>query len=238
MRWVDSITGAVKNLIGVICPDVCTVCGGRLVDGEDVICLDCLLRIPVTDIHGGGMTRLHERVMSTHFQVDRAAAMMWYFRDSDYSRLIHDAKYNHRPRVARYLAGMYARELYGNGFFDGIDAIIPIPLHFTKLMSRGYNQAMVIAEAVSAVTGIEIKNNIVCRHAHATQTRKGISARDANAREVYGITRAEELDGKHIILVDDVITTGATLRACIALIASNCKGTRHSILTLAASHLQ
>ncbi|MDE6416984.1 MAG: ComF family protein [Duncaniella sp.] len=238
MGLIDSIRHALRDVVGVICPDVCTVCGRRLVDSEEIICLDCLLHMPVTGIHGGGLTRLHERVASTRYYVDRAASLMWYYRDSDYARLIHDAKYNNRPKVARYLAGMMARELIGYGFFDDIDVIIPIPLHFTKMLSRGYNQAQVIADAVSAVTGIEVRDNIICRHAHSTQTRKGIAARDANARESYAIERPDELDGKHILLVDDVMTTGATLRACLDLIASHCKSPRLSILTLAAAQMQ
>ncbi|MDE6485218.1 MAG: ComF family protein [Duncaniella sp.] len=238
MKWIDDIRKSIKSLVDVICPDVCTVCGRRLVDSEEIICLECLLHMPVTGIHGGGLTRLHERVASTRYYVDRAASLMWYFRDSDYARLIHDAKYNNRPKVARYLADMMARELTTQDFFDGVDVIIPVPLHFTKMLSRGYNQAQVIAEALSAVTGIEVKNNIVCRHAHSTQTRKGIAARDANARESYALERPDELDGLHILLVDDVVTTGATLRACLDLIARNCTSTRMSFLTLAAAQLQ
>ncbi|MBD5253884.1 MAG: ComF family protein [Bacteroides sp.] len=238
MKWIDSITGAAKSLLDVICPDVCTVCGERLVNGEEVLCINCLLHMPVTGIHSGGNTELHQRLASTHYYTDRAAAMMWYYRDSDYARLIHDAKYNHRPRVARTLAAMYARQLTGCGFFDGIDVIIPVPLHFSRLISRGYNQAEVIARAISSVTGIKVKDNIVCRRAHSTQTRKGVAARDANAREAYSIIRPGELDGLHVLLIDDVITTGATLRACLDLIAANCTASRTSVLTLAAARMQ
>ncbi len=238
MKWIDSITGAVKSVVDVICPDVCTVCGERLVDSEEIICLNCLLRMPVTGIHGGGMTELHERLASTRYYVDRAASLMWYYRDSDYAALIHDAKYNHRPKVARYLASMMAREIAADGFFDGIDLIIPVPLHFTKLLSRGYNQAEVIAEGIAEVTGIEIGDNIRCRHAHSTQTRKGIAERDANARASYALEHADRLAGRHILLIDDVITTGATLRACLELIATQSPSSRLSILTLAAARLQ
>ncbi len=237
-RGSEYISGIVGRVVDVVCPDVCTVCGRRLVDTEKVICTVCLLDMPVTEIHHGGFTSIHERVASTRFMVDRAAAMMWYFRDSGYSRLIHDAKYNHRPGVAAYLARTYARSLVGKGFFDGVDVIIPVPLHFTKFISRGYNQAEVIADAIGEMTGIKVLDNIYCRRAHSTQTRKGIAARDANARDTYMIERPEELDGKHVLIVDDVITTGATMRACLELLSTHCRGIRMSILALAAARLQ
>ncbi len=227
-----------SDLLGVLCPDLCTVCNRRLVGGEKVLCLDCLAGLPLTGHHSELHSPLHERVISTSTPVVRAAAMMWYVRESPYTSIIHDAKYRSRPSVAAYMTRLYCGMISPEGFFDGIDAVIPVPMHIFKRIGRGYNQAEVIARAISESTGIPLADNLKCIRRHSTQTRKNVAERYRNALGAYTVEDASDLAGKHILVVDDVLTTGATMRACLDSLLSAEPTVRLSFLTLAATKLR
>ncbi|MCM1520676.1 MAG: hypothetical protein NC098_07815 [Lachnoclostridium sp.] len=238
MSLIDSLKSVGKELLQVIFPDRCTVCSTLLVEGEDCICLNCLTDLPLTGINPMAFNGLHERVMDTNYPVERVASLMWYYRESQYVNLIHDAKYRQRPRVANRLSAYYVKQLSSTGFFDDIDVILPVPMHFTKKLMRGYNQAEVIAESIGQACGIEVRDNLICCRPHATQTHQNAAQRYENAQGLYKIVDPEDLNGKHILIVDDVLTTGSTMRACISAIYNSCTGIKISLLTLSAAHLR
>ncbi|MDE5826659.1 MAG: ComF family protein, partial [Duncaniella sp.] len=126
-------------------------------------------------------------------------------------------------------------ELLQSGFFDGIDAIVPVPLHYFKRLSRGYNQAEEIALGLSSITDIPVIDALSASF-HTTQTRKTAHERLINARNVYKV-KDSSIDNLHILLVDDVITTGATILSCIESIKKVCPSTRVSIYSLAITQL-
>lgn len=226
-----------KGVVNLIWPDVCEVCGCTLVKGEKVICLGCRLRLPRTNLHTQEFGLIHHR-LAGRVPIERAAGYFYYYRSDSFTRLIHAAKYNGRPNVARYLAREYAVEIKDDGFFSGIDLILPVPLHRFKLWKRGYNQTEYLARGLKDATGIAIGSNLVATRGHSTQTRKGSYMRWLNTRNIYDVVRPDELEGKHILVVDDVITTGATLQACCEAIHRSAPTATISVLTLAVSHLQ
>jgi len=227
-----------RDLLNVIIPDLCTVCHTTLVGDEDILCLKCLMNLPRTNAHKTQPNIIHDRLISLTEPVERASSLFWYYRENEYASLIHDAKYNNRPKVARKLAQLHAQELIGYSFFDGIDIILPVPMHILKRVVRGYNQSEVIAKGIADVTGLPIGNNLVTLKLHASQTRKGALQRQENAREIYGVNNPETLNGKHILLVDDVITTGATIVSCMRAIHKLSPTTRFSVFSLALTHLR
>lgn len=226
-----------KGVVNLIWPDVCEVCGCTLVKGEKVICLGCRLKLPRTNLHTQEFSLIHHR-LAGRVPIERAAGYFYYYRSDSFTRLIHAAKYNGRPNVARYLAREYAGEIKNDGFFSGIDLILPVPLHRFKLWKRGYNQTEYLARGLKDATGIAIGSNLVATRGHSTQTRKGSYMRWLNTRNIYEVARPGELEGKHILVVDDVITTGATLLACCEAIHRSAPTATISVLTLAVSHLQ
>jgi len=147
--------------------------------------------------------------------------------------LIHDTKYNRRPIVGRKLARIHARELVKSGFFDDIDLLIPIPLHFTKLWRRGYNQSYEIARGLSDVTGLPIGDNLIATRPHPTQTHKNASQRRANSIGTFRVKHPDELESLHILVVDDVITTGSTILAGLETLHTASPTTRLSAYSLA-----
>lgn len=200
-----------NELLDVLFPRVCTVCHKALVQGEDVMCLGCLAELPLTNQHLRQPNDIHERLVTLHTPVKRCASMFYYHKENPYSRLILAAKYHNRPSVGRKLAEMFSADLCSKGFFDGIDLIIPVPIHFTKLLTRGYNQTLYIAKGISKVSGIAVGENLRANRPHTSQTHKGSEARRANSTGIFSVLRPSELDGLHILLVDDVITTGSTM---------------------------
>lgn len=226
-----------KGVVNLIWPDVCEVCGCTLVKGEKVICLGCRLKLPRTNLHTHEFSLIHHR-LAGRVPIERAAGYFYYYRSDSFTRLIHAAKYNGRPNVARYLAREYAGEIKNDGFFSGIDLILPVPLHRFKLWKRGYNQTEYLARGLKDATGIAIGSNLVATRGHSTQTRKGSYMRWLNTRNIYDVVHPDELEGKHILVVDDVITTGATLLACCEAIHRSAPTATISVLTLAVSHLQ
>lgn len=223
-----------NDALSIVYPRVCEVCGRSLVRYESELCRHCIDGLPRTQIHDDDFNLMHER-LAGKVLIERAGAYFYYYRESPYAQLIHKAKYNSRPRIATMLGLEYTYEIRQSGFFNGIDLMIPVPLHWWKQIKRGYNQSEAIAFGISKGTGIPIGNNLVARRGHSSQTAKGAYGRWKNTEDVFEVINAEELIGKHVLVVDDVITTGATLLRCCEAIHKASPTTRVSVLTLAAA---
>lgn len=230
-----SISACAESVLRMVYPHVCAVCRSSLVEGETDICLDCLSRLPRTLIHNISFNTLHERLASPGIAVERAGAWFHYIRKNEFSAIIHDAKYHGMGLTGRRCGAMYAAEIAGDGFFDGVDMLLPVPMHPDKLRRRGYNQAMEIAVGIAGVTGIPTGDHLIALRSHDTQTRKNSWLRWVNARDIYSVQRAAELQGKHVMIVDDVITTGATMLACVTALHKAVPGITTSVLALAAT---
>lgn len=219
----------------MIFPRVCEVCGRSLAHGEHILCLECLTDMPRTGIASDTFTQMHIRLASPGLPVEKAASWLYYYRDSPYAKLIQQAKYNGRPRLARTLGRMFATEIAPKGFFDGIDVITPVPLATLKFIIRGYNQAKEIALGISDATGLPVEKMLHARR-HSTQTRRMSYQRWINTRGVYTVSKHHTPDSRHILLVDDVMTTGATTLSCLTALHTASPAARISVATLALAH--
>ncbi len=235
-RAISLVKKGFSSLGDALFPACCEVCGRELVDGEILLCLHCRAELPRTRYHRCADSPLHERMALPGVPIERTASYFHYVRGNPYARLIQHAKYNSRPAIVRQLGADFARELAADGFFYGIDMLQPIPLHGWKRFRRGYNQAEIICSGISEVTGIPIADNLRARN-HSTQTRKNIAERQANLTGVMRLVAAEDIAGKHILLVDDVITTGATMLAAARVLLSASPAPTISILSLASTNV-
>lgn len=221
----------------VLFPVTCQVCHTTLVEGEELMCLECLAKVPRTGYHLSADNPLHYKLVDIHAPVEKAASFFFYKNDSPYSRLVRDAKYNGHPEIDRQLARLFALELRPAGFFDGVDVIMPVPIHWLKRLRRGYNQSESIASGLSEISGLPVCGNLRASKGHSTQTRKKAKERRKALPDIFTIDNPAELAGKHILLVDDIITTGATLASCLTVIKRHIPDARLSVLTLASTKL-
>lgn len=225
-------------------PPVCEMCGSPLTDGERHFCLTCLTSLPRTMFHLSPLDNdIHHRVSDNHILVDLAAAMFHYYRGSSASNLILSAKYRSRPSIISILGRVYAAEIKSSGFFDGIDAIVPVPVHWTRRMARGYNQTEYLAAGLSRETSIPVARDVVSLpRRHSSQTRRGAMERAANVSGSYAARQVPpSLNGHetpHLLVVDDIITTGATMRDCLRAIHSAIPGATLSVLAIGLAHHQ
>lgn len=225
MKWIS-------DLLDFIFPRHCIVCGDILSSGEKDICINCLVSLPLIDEQQRAEIG---KIFWGIVPVESAASYIYYKKGSPYNRLLHYLKYKGRPEVGVRLAVAAAKELVSAGFFDGIELIVPLPLSKKKLRQRGYNQCDYIAYGISQVTGIPVESDCVERtRANETQTHKNREERWQNVKGIFAVNNVEDLQGKHILLIDDVLTTGATLASCASsLVAAGCKV---SVFTLAYSN--
>lgn len=223
----------INDILGVIFPNICEVCGRPLVHGENLLCLHCRVGMPVTGINGDGFSEIHKRIAAPGLPVEKAASWFRYVRDTDYARLLHRAKYGNRPAIARKLARIYAETLFHQGFFDGITELIPVPISRFKRLSRGYNQSYEIARGIADITAIPISDCLRVRR-HSTQTRRNYYERWLNARSIYSVVTDTSFPPEaHLLLIDDVITSGATMVACLTELRKRFPEARLSVLSLA-----
>ena len=224
MKWIDDL----KELLF---PRYCKVCRRRLMHSEQHLCIHCLLELPRTHYERDPNNLLMQHFMEWP-EVIRATAYFYYYKEGEYSSLIHHLKYKDHPEVGTYLGRIAAMELKESGFFDGIDLIIPVPLSKKRYRQRGYNQCDYIAKGISKATSIDISNKSIERMVNTdTQTAKGRMDRWKNTEGIFRIKDATTLTGKHILLVDDVATTGATLHACTSALLT-VPGVRVSVFAL------
>lgn len=226
-----------EDALRVVFPLVCEVCGRALTRGERVMCLHCNAELPRTKLHLDNFNTIHQRIAGKA-PIERAAGYFYYYRESDYARMIQRAKYNNRPKILVQLTKSYIREIEREGFFDGIDLIQPVPMHWTKKMRRGYNQSEVIAQTISDAIGVPKGDFITTTHRKNSQTRKGRFDRWLNAKGAYVVKNAEKMQYNHILIVDDVVTTGATILACCEAIHRVLPNAHISVMTLGVTHLQ
>ncbi|MDE6378509.1 MAG: ComF family protein [Duncaniella sp.] len=236
-RMLSPLCAWGKDLIDVIVPERCTVCGAALIDGEEIMCLHCLIGLPRPVFKDYTDNEMLDRLASLRAPVERGAALFNYQHESPYVSLIHDTKYRGRPRVGRTLARNHARELAARGFFDDIDLLLPLPLHPLREFSRGYNQSYEIARGLSEVTGLPIGDNLKALGWHGSQTRLNARERRLNSGHRFGVRDADSLQGLHILVVDDVITTGSTLHSALETLHTAAPTARLSVYPLAITTL-
>jgi len=181
---------------------------------EYLICTECYIEIPRTGYHLKNENPV-ARLFWGRCLIEKAAAFSFYTRDSRIRRLIHQLKYRGIKEIGPELGRIYGNTLKSSGFFDDIDIIVPVPLHPSKMRQRGYNQSDLISEGLSDVSGLPVNKEILIRKTGSkTQTKKSRYDRWTNVEDIFCVTGVTDISGSHILLVDDVITTGSTLEAC------------------------
>ncbi|MDE6692139.1 MAG: hypothetical protein K2K05_02015 [Muribaculaceae bacterium] len=207
------MSGTLRQLLlavsHLIAPRVCRVCGQSLNSEEEYLCLECFLDIPRTQSHKRDFNDIHRR-LGHRCKVDRGAGWFFYRKDSAYARLLVDAKYHDMPGIDRYLGRMCATELDAEGFFAGINIMIPMPMHWRKRLLRGYNQAEAICEGIRDVTGLEFSKTLTAVRSHGVQSRHSRTQRYSKIAHTMEVKDPAAISGKHVLLVDDIITTGAS----------------------------
>ncbi len=195
-------------------PRLCYACGNHLLRNEKIICLQCYISIPRTDFHLQPDNPV-EQLFWGRVEITRATAFSFYTRGSKIRKLIHKLKYKGIQEIGEELGKIYGHNLKESGFMDDIDLIIPVPLHKTRQRKRGFNQSELISRGISAATGLTVDNMALVRaEVSDTQTKRTRYGRWMNVEGIFQVRLPENIKGKHILLVDDVITTGSTIDAC------------------------
>ena len=204
----------IKDLLSLIYPQVCVTCPEDLYEGEQFICSGCRYHLPRTGYH-----HLADNPVARHFwgriPVNAATSCFYFNKGLKVQELIHQVKYRGKKDLGVYLGNMFGSEIKGSPFTEKADIILPVPLHEQKQKKRGFNQSFLIAQGMAEALSINFSDQYLKRkNATETQTRKSRMKRWDNVSDKFEVNNSAELEGKKIILVDDVVTTGATLEAC------------------------
>lgn len=224
----------VQDLIQLIFPGVCPVCMNALTRNEHHICTRCLFALPRTDFHKLESNALEESYWG-RLPLERGTALLFFDKQNKTQQILHNIKYHNNKELAIYLGQLFASELQGSTF-EKVDALVPVPLHPRKLHQRGYNQAEVIARGMADVMDKPVYDHILVRNSYTeSQTRQGRYERWENMETAFSLNPDSAVHHKHLLLVDDVITTGATLEAAGQHLLAN--NNRISVASLAFTYL-
>jgi ComF family protein len=220
------------NFISLLYPELCVICGEPLIENEKFFCFACFLKLPKTNYHLIPENKAIER-LSGKVSLEKASAYFYYNKGGIAQKLVAEIKYRGNRSLGEWIGVHIAKDMISSGFFQGIDCMVPVPLHRSKEKKRGFNQAKKIAEGISQVTKIPMETaNVFRAKSNTTQTKKGLFDRWKNTLNIFQIKDPELFKEKHILLIDDVLTTGSTLEA-VAQSLLKSQGVKISILALA-----
>jgi len=220
------------DFIALLFPELCHACGKSLVAHEDLICTDCLYNLPYTNFQ-----HQPDNIVARQFwgkvKLNAAYSLFYFTKGGKVQQLIHHLKYNNVPLVGNKLGNIAGRQLIQSSHLNGFDAVIPVPLHKNRLRKRGYNQSACFAEGLAETLNTKVMiNNLIRTKATETQTHKSRFDRAVNMQDVFTVADISALTDKHVLLVDDVVTTGSTLEACAQVLLA-VPGLKLSIATIA-----
>lgn len=224
----------IDDFFSLLFPRICSACGNSLWKNEETICLSCDYHLPRTNFQLS-LENPVSRLFWGRVKLESAAAYLYFNKGNKVQRLIHQLKYKGRRDIGICLGRQYGIYLRHAPLFKDIQLIVPLPLHMKKLMQRGYNQSEQFAIGLGETMGIPVLSHVINRRKETeTQTKKSRFRRWQNVAEVFEVTDPGPLKMKHILLVDDVITTGATLESCIHSLSS-VNGIRISVAAIAVA---
>jgi ComF family protein len=221
-----------SDTLHIFYPHVCLGCGSDLLNEKNLLCIKCIAALPNTNfaLHAANPV---EKIFWGRLPLTAAHSEFFFAKESLIQHLIHQLKYKGNKEIGFYLGELMGRSLLNSNRFANIDSLIPLPLFSDKEHKRGYNQATILCDGISSITKIPVdKTSVVRQRFTETQTRKHRTERWENVEGSFVVKNATALKGKHILLVDDVVTTGATLEACGNAIIKTDE-TKISIATLA-----
>lgn len=204
-----------SRFVDLIAPRACVVCGGRLGIHEFCLCGSCNLQLPRTYYADNPYENDMARLFWGLLPVERCAALFFYQGGSGPSQILYELKYKNHPEIGEFFGKMIAEEWDDTGFFEGIDLIVPVPLAKERQRQRGYNQSLHIARGIGSVTRLPVVTSAVSREQFVeSQTQKDRWQRNENVEGCFQLKDGSVLNGRHVLLVDDVVTTGATVCSC------------------------
>lgn len=210
-----------SDVLDFVSPRRCAVCGGRLAPTEHALCSVCCLRLPRTGFCLSPTDNPVAKLFWGQAPVERATALFYYEAHSETSRLVYSLKYRGRPDIGVALGRLAAGEMLAAGFLAGVDVVVPVPLAKRRMRERGYNQSEAIADGIGSAAGLPVEARAVARTVyHGSQTSLGRWQRLGNVDGAFCLKDGSRLRGRHVLLVDDIVTTGATAIACASALAS------------------
>ncbi|MCQ2285082.1 MAG: ComF family protein [Bacteroidales bacterium] len=223
------------NVLSMYYPRLCVGCGNALQQNEELLCLHCLLHLPETNYF-----REHDNPLKLIFagrvKVEEVSSLLFYKKGNSVQNMLHALKYKGKKELGSFLGSYYGEKLIQEPRYQQIDYIIPIPLHPKKQQKRGYNQSEWIAIGLSQGMNVPYTNEVLLRTTFTeTQTKKSRFNRWENVKEVFAVQNADVFAGKHLLVCDDVLTTGATMEAAIQQLLT-IEGVKISVVTLATAH--
>jgi len=220
--------------VSILFPENCLSCQGIIEIGESDICSICRFSLPKTGFHLNNENMVAQKFWGKT-QLKYAFSYLFFRKEGNVQRLLHELKYKNQPQIGEILGNWYAQELLDNDFYKNFDIIIPVPMHPKKQKKRGYNQSACFGKGLAEVWKIpQLEDGIKKLADTVSQTKKSREDRYENMKNGFEIPNIEAIKGKNILLVDDVITTGATLEVCANLLLE--KGAKTvSIATIAAA---
>jgi ComF family protein len=230
--WYSWVKMVWDDFLSLIYPNLCFCCGEVLVKQENIICTSCVVGLPRTNFHMEEGNPV-EQLFWGRVPIEKATSYFIFQKGSRYRKLLHQLKYKGFRSVGVEMGQRFGAELISSGYFDDIDVLVPVPLHPKKQRKRGYNQSLAIAEGLAFSLGKQIDSTNLYRTSHTeSQTRKGRFERWQNVNALFDVRNLETFEHRHILLIDDVVTTGSTLEACAYAVRKS-KGAKVSVATLA-----
>jgi ComF family protein len=211
-----------NGLVGLIFPQLCEVCGTPLVRGERLVCLMCLYRMPLTEFWNKKDNNV-EKLFWGKIYVEHACSLFFFQKGSDYRIMIHKLKYKGKYNIGLRLGEELGFYLANSPLYSNISVLVPVPLHPEKEKLRGYNQSEYIARGIANILKLPLDTKTLIRVKFTeTQTNKNRLDRWSNVQSVFKVEDRSGLEGEHVLLIDDIITTGATTEACASAILNTC----------------
>ncbi len=222
-----------SDFFALIFPESCAACHQTLLKNEETLCTSCILNLPKTN-YWKTKDNPVSKLFWGRIPVENACSFYHFTKGGKVQQLLHQLKYKGNKNAGFITGKLFGTEL-NNTPFKEIDVIIPVPLHLSKIKKRGYNQSELIAIGLSETMQKPVKTNwLIRKYASETQTKKSRFKRWENVKEIFATANENEFEGKHLLIVDDVITTGATIEACAQLLLK-VKDVKISIVALASA---